>query len=60
MTTKKLFPKQARWAEELARFDFEIEYKQYFTFNLLYIYNIYKKSYRIYCCSLIRKTGVKA
>ncbi|RYN56960.1 hypothetical protein AA0117_g13232 [Alternaria alternata] len=27
MTTKKLSPKQARWAEELARFDFEIEYK---------------------------------
>lgn len=27
MTTKELTPKQARWAEELARFDFEIEYK---------------------------------
>ena len=27
MTTKELSPKQARWAEELARFDFEIEYK---------------------------------
>jgi transposase InsO family protein len=27
MTTKDLTPKQARWAEELARFDFEIEYK---------------------------------
>jgi hypothetical protein len=27
MTTKEQFPKQARWAEELARFDFEIEYK---------------------------------
>jgi hypothetical protein len=27
MTTKELSPKQARWAEELARFDFEVEYK---------------------------------
>ena len=27
MTTKELSSKQARWAEELARFDFEIEYK---------------------------------
>jgi hypothetical protein len=27
MTTKELTPKQARWAEELARFDFEVEYK---------------------------------
>ena len=27
MTTKELTPRQARWAEELARFDFEIEYK---------------------------------
>ena len=27
MTTKSLTPKQARWAEELARFDFEIEHK---------------------------------
>jgi hypothetical protein len=27
MTAKELSPKQARWVEELARFDFEIEYK---------------------------------
>lgn len=27
MTTKELSPKQARWAEELARFDIEVEYK---------------------------------
>jgi hypothetical protein len=27
MTTKELSAKQARWAKELARFDFEIEYK---------------------------------
>jgi hypothetical protein len=27
MTTKELSPKQARWAEELARFDFKIKYK---------------------------------
>jgi hypothetical protein len=27
MTTKELLPKQARWAEELARFNFEVEYK---------------------------------
>ena len=27
MTTKELSPKQARWAEELSRFDFEVEYK---------------------------------
>jgi hypothetical protein len=27
MTTKELSSKQARWAEELARFDFEVEYK---------------------------------
>jgi hypothetical protein len=27
MTTKELSPKQARWAEELARYDFEIEHK---------------------------------
>jgi hypothetical protein len=27
ITTKELSPKQARWAEELARFDFKIKYK---------------------------------
>jgi hypothetical protein len=27
ITTKDLTPKQACWAEELARFDFKIEYK---------------------------------
>jgi hypothetical protein len=27
MTAKELSPKQARWVGELARFDFEIEYK---------------------------------
>ena len=27
MTMKELTPWQVRWAEELARFDFEIEYK---------------------------------
>jgi hypothetical protein len=27
MTTKELSSKQARWAEELAWFDFEVEYK---------------------------------
>jgi hypothetical protein len=27
MTTKELSPKQACWAEELARFNFEVEYK---------------------------------
>jgi hypothetical protein len=27
MTIKELTPKQARWAEELARFDFKVKYK---------------------------------
>jgi hypothetical protein len=27
ITTKDLTPKQARWAKELARFNFEIKYK---------------------------------
>ena len=27
MTIKELIPQQARWAEELTRFDFKIKYK---------------------------------